>query len=82
MHFDMETKKHLQAQGDVEMTWHTVEYHFLAERRECLDDVARTGRMLGFGHSDIKEAQNPQGARYWYFDLLSETNTHLAELAR
>ncbi len=82
MNFDIETKKALEAQGDVEMTWHTVEHHFLADRKAVLDDVARIGRMLCFAHSEIKEGRTQQGAQYWYFDLLSQTNTHLAELAR
>ncbi len=38
--------------------------------------------MLCFEHSEIKEGQTQQGTQYWYFDLLSQTNTHLAELAR
>ena len=38
--------------------------------------------MLGFEAGEIEQGKDESGSLYWYFDLLSETPTHLNNLAR
>ena len=82
MQMDLAIKKQLQASHDNEDAVHTLEHHFFAESRTALEKVAKVGRMLGFGASDITEATNEAGQQYYYFDLLSKSGTHLHSIAR
>jgi regulator of RNase E activity RraB len=82
MQFDVATKNALREPGDDETKAHIVEHHFVAGDEAALTGVAKIGRMLGFELSEFKQAKDDSGATYWYFDLLSETSTHLNNLAR
>jgi regulator of RNase E activity RraB len=82
MQMDLAIKKQLQSHNDNEDAIHTVEHHFVAEQRSTLESVAKIGRMLGFGASEIAEGTSKSGQRYFYFDLLSESGTRLNDVAR
>src|SRR6478752_7491271 len=82
MQMDLAVKKQLQLHNDNEDATHTLEHHFLAEDRSMLEAVGKVGRMLGFAASEIAEGTAKSGQRYYCFDLLSESGTHLNEVAR
>ena len=74
---DLKSKQVLQSRGDDEQRIHVVEHHFFAAERSALNEVAKIGRMLGFGSSEILQRQSEAGQPYWFFDLLGETPTYL-----
>ena len=82
MQMDLAIKKQLQSHNDNEEAAHTLEHHFLAEDRSALEAVAKVGLMLGFAATEITEGTTKSGQRYYYFDLLSESGTHLNEVTR
>src|SRR5262245_54670431 len=82
MQFDLATKNALRERGDDETKLHIVEHHFVAGNQAALAAVAKIGRMLGFDSSEIQQGKDDSGSTYWYFDLLSKTQTYLNNLAR
>ena len=82
LQFDQATKSALLEHGDDETKVHVVEHHFFAADRAALAAVAKVGRKLGFGASELMERQDEEGNSCWYFDILSKTTTYLNSLSR
>jgi regulator of RNase E activity RraB len=82
MQIDLELKQQLQSHGDNEAAMHVLEHHFIAENKPSLEALAKAGRILGFGASEIIEGVSKTHDIYFCFDLLSESGTGMNEVAR
>jgi len=50
---------------------HTIEHHFMALERNCLEELGETARFLGFGFGEISKLENSGDDPYFHADVLS-----------
>ena len=61
---DLALKNALRGRGDKEDRLHAVEHHFVADDHTRLTDLAKVGRMLGFGVSEVQMAKGDGGHKF------------------